>query len=83
MVVTTVGAVGGEGWAPAGEGLIVAAHRRGGVLASVSRARMIKGPGAAGGVFLGALGRGVSKSLAVGTLGVSVSPPSFFDLEAF
>jgi len=35
----------------------------------------------AGGVFLGALGRGVSESVAVGALGVVVSLRHFLDLE--
>jgi len=43
---------------------------------------MIKGIVGAGMVFLGAIGRGVSKSVAVGTLGVVVSLRCFFHLEA-
>ena len=34
-------------------------------------------------MFLGAMGRGVSKCIAVGTLGVLVSLDRFLDLEAF
>ena len=37
----------------------------------------------AGGVFLGTSGRGVSKSVAAGTLGISVSLCRCHDLEAF
>ena len=54
----------------------------GGVLTSVSRASIMKGTVGAGRVFLGALGRSVSKLIAVGTLGVSVSLYHFFNLEA-
>jgi len=44
---------------------------------------MMKGTLGAGGVLLGASGRGVSKVLAVGPLGVAVSLRRFLDLEAF
>ena len=73
---------GGGGWAPAVDSLGVAALGAGGVLPSVSRASMMKRTVWGGGVFLGALGRGVSKSVAVGILGVAVSLRCLFDLEA-
>jgi len=41
----------------------------------------MKGTVCAGGVFLGASGRGVSKPVAVGALGVAVSLRRFLDLE--
>jgi len=81
MVVTTVGAVGGGGGAAAGDGLEVAALGASGVLASVGRASMMKRTVGAGGVFLSASGRGVSKPVAVGALGVAVSLRGFLDLE--
>jgi len=43
---------------------------------------MMKRTVGACGVFLGAEGRGVSKSVAVGTLGVAVSLRRFLDLES-
>jgi len=81
VVVTTVGAVGGGGGAAAGDGLGVAALGACGVLASVSGASMMKRTVGTGGVFLGASGRGVSKPIAVGALGVAVSLRRFLDLE--
>jgi len=42
---------------------------------------MMKGTVGAGGVFLGASGKGVSESVTVGTLGVAVSLHRFFNLE--
>jgi len=44
---------------------------------------MMKRTVGAGGVFLGALVRGVSKSVAVGALCVVVSLRAYLDLEAF
>jgi len=81
VVITTVGAVVGRGGAAAGDGLGVAALGACGVLASVSRASMMKRAVGAGGVFLGASGRGVSKPIAVGALGVAVRLPRFLDYE--
>ena len=81
MVVTTVRAVGGGGWAAAGDGLGVATLGAGDVLASVSRASMIKQTVGAGGLLLGASGTGVSESIAVGALGVAISFRRFLDLE--
>jgi len=81
MVVTIVGVVGGGGGAEAGDGLGVAAFGAGGGLASMSRASMMKGTVGAGGVLLGALGRGVSESIAVGALGVAVSLRRFRNFE--
>ena len=63
MVVTRVGRVGRGGGAAAGDGLGVAALGALGVLASVSRSSMMKRTVWAGGVFLGASGRGVSESI--------------------
>ena len=83
MVVTTVGGVGRGRRAAAGDGLGVAALGGGGVLAYVSRASLMKRTVGAGGVFLGAPGRSVSKSVAVGTLGVPASLRCFLDPEWF
>ena len=80
VVVTRVGAVGGGGWAAAGDGLGVAALGAGWVLACVSCPSMMKGTGRAGGMFQGVSGRGVSKWVAVGRLGISVSLRGFLDL---
>ena len=81
MVVTAVWAVGGEGGAAAGDGLGIAALGACGVLASLSRASMMKHTEGAGGVFLGASGMGMSESIVVGALGVAVSLRCFLDLE--
>jgi len=81
VVVTTVGAMGGGGGAATGDGLGVAAIGAGGVLASMSRASMMKCTVGAGGVFLGASGKGMAKSIAVGPLGVLVSLRRFLDFE--
>jgi len=82
VVVTTVGAVWGSGGAAARNCLGVATLGAGGILASVSRASIMKRTVWAGGVFLGASGRGVSKVVAVVTLGVVVSLRRLLDLEA-
>jgi len=68
----------GGGWAAAGERFEVAALWTGGLLASVSRASMMKRTVWAGVVFLGALGRVGSKSVTVGALRVAVSLHRFF-----
>ena len=81
MVITTFGAVGGGGGPPSRDSPGVAALVAGGVLASVSRASMMKCTIGACAVFLGASGSGVAKSVAVGTLGVAVSLRRFLDLE--
>jgi len=81
VVVTTVGAVGAGGEASAGDSLGVTALGVCGVLAFVSRASMMKRTVGTGGMFLGASGRGVSKPIAVGALGVAVSLPCLLDLE--
>jgi len=83
VVVTTVEALGGGGGAAAGDGLVVPALGAGGVLPSMCRVSMTKRTVATGGVFLGAFGRGLSKPVAVGALGVAVSLCLFFDLETF
>jgi len=80
-VVTPVGAKGGRGGAATGDGLGVAALGACGVLIYVSRARMMKRTVGAGGVFLGASGRGVSESVTVGALGIAVSLRRFLDFE--
>jgi len=76
-----LGQWGGGGGAATGDSLGVAALGAGGVLASMSRARMMKRTVGAGGVFLGVSGRGVSEIIAVGALGVAVSFRRFLDLE--
>jgi len=81
VVVPTVGAVGRGGGAATREGLRVAALGAGGVLASMSRASMMKRTVEAGGVLLGASGRSVSESIAVGALGLAVSLRCFLDFK--
>ena len=81
MVVVTVRVVGVGSGAAGGDCLEVATLGAVGVLASVGRMSMMKGTEGAGGVFLGASGRGVSKSIAVGALGVAVSLARFLDLK--
>jgi len=81
VVVTTVGAVGGGAGAAARDGLAVAAFGECGVLPSVSQASMMKRTVGAGGVLLGASGRGVSESIAVGALGVPVSLRHILNLK--
>ena len=83
MAVTTGGTVRGGGAAAAREGLGVPALGAGGVLASVSRASMMKHTVGACGMLPDASGRGVSKSVADGALGLAVSLCRFLDLEAF
>jgi len=83
MVVPTVGAVMGPGGAAVGEGWGVITLGAGGLLTSVSGVCMMKRTVGAGGVFLGALGRGVSKSVAVCELYITVSQRCFLDLELF
>jgi len=83
VVIATVRAVGGGGGAAVGDCLRVSALGACRVLASVGRASMMKHTGGAGRVFLGASGRGVSKSVAVGALGERVCLHHFLDLEAF
>jgi len=81
MVIATVGAVGGGRGAAVGDGFGVATFGAGGVLATVGRTSMMKCTVWAGGVLLGASGIGVSKSIAVGALGVAVSLGHFLDFE--
>jgi len=81
MVVTAVGTVGRGAGAAAGEGFAVTAVGAGGVLASMSRARVMKRTVGAGGVFLDASGSGVSESVEVGALGVAVSLRRFLDID--
>jgi len=82
VVVTTVRAVGVGDGAAAGDGLGVTALGAGGVLAYVSQASMMKRRVGAGAVFLGASGRDVSKSVAVGTLGIARGFRRVFNLES-
>ena len=74
---------GGGGGTAGGARLEIAALGGRGVLASVSRASMMKRTLGADEVFLGALGSGVSKPIAVGALGVAVSLRCFLDFEPF
>jgi len=83
MEVTTFGAVWGGCWAAAGEGFGVTYFWAGEVLALVSRPSIVKGTAGAGGVFLGASGRGVSESVAVRTLCVAARLCHLFDLVVF
>jgi len=81
MVVAAVGAVGRGRGAAVRDGLGVASLGAGRGLTSVCRTRMMKPTVGAGGMFLGASGRGVSESIAVGALGVAVSLHRFLDFE--
>jgi len=83
VVITTVRARRGGGRALVRNNFGVTAFGAGGVLVSVSRASMMKRRGGAGGVFLGASGRGMSESVAVGTLDVAVSLVFFSTLRRF
>ena len=83
MAVTAARAVGGAGGAAVGDGLGVTARGAGGVLANVGRANIMKGTIGAGGVFPPRPESGLSKSVAVGALRVSVSLCRFLDLQAF
>ena len=74
---------GGGGWAAPGDGPLVSSLGAGGVLAAISRTSMMKWAIWARGVFLGACGRCVSVSVAVGALGVAVGLDDFFDFAAF
>ena len=82
MVAAAVGALGGGLVAPR-DGLLVSSLGTGGVLASMGRMSMKKSAIWTRGVFLGASGRCVSVSVAVGALGVAVGLDDFFDLAAF
>jgi len=75
------GSGGGGGGAAAVDGLGIAALGAGGVLASMSRASMMKRTVGAGRVFLGESGGGVAESIAVGALGVAISLRRFLDFE--
>ena len=83
MVVATFGAVGGGGGAASRDGSLVPFFGAGGVLASMGRTSMMKCAIWARGVLLGASGRCVSVSVAVGALGVAVGLDDSFDLAAF
>jgi len=80
VVITTVAAMGGRGRATGWDWLIVSAPGTGGILASVSRASMMKRTNGARGVDGGASLMGVSVSPAVSTLGVSGGGERKFDL---
>ena len=81
MVITADWAVGRASGAAAIDYLGVAALGACGVLASVSRASMMKRTRGAGGVFLSASGKGVSELIAVGALGLAVRLWCFLNLE--
>ena len=83
MVATAVGAVGGGGWAAARDGPGVASLGAGWVLASVCRTSMVKRTEGARGVGLLASLGGVSETVAVGALSVSVSVDGFLNLDPF
>ena len=82
MVAATVGAVGGGGRAAPGDGFLVSPLGAGGVLATMGRKSMMKCAIWARGVLLGASGRCVSVSVAVGALGVAVGLDDSLDLSA-
>ena len=81
MVVTALGTVGRGRGAAVRDGLGVTSLGAGGILASVCCTSMMKRTIGAGGVFLGASGRGVYQLIAVGALGVTGSLRRFLDLE--
>ena len=83
VVAAAVGAVGGGGRAAPGDGLLMSTLGAGGVLAAMGRTSMMKCAIWARVVFLGASGRCVSVSIAVGALGVTVGLDDFLDLGAF
>ena len=83
VVAAAVGTVGGGGWAASRDWPVVAPLGGGGVLAPMRRTSMMKCAIWAGGVFLGASGRYVSVSVAVGALGIAVCLDDSFDLAAF
>jgi len=83
VVVPTVGPVGRGGGAAVWDGLGVGALGAVGVLPLLVRESMMKRTVGGGGVFLGVSGRGVSKSVAIDALGVTVSLRRFLDLGAF
>ena len=64
------------------EGPGVASLGAGGVLLSLYQASVLKGTIGAGGVFLGASGRGVSEAVAVAGLGVATILRHFRDLDS-
>jgi len=81
VVVAAVRAVGGGRRIAIRDGSGVPSLWAGRVLASVYRTSMMKRTIGAGGVFLGASGRGVSKAVAVGALAVTGGLGRFLDLE--
>ena len=83
MVAAAVGAVGGGGRAAPRDGFLASSLWAGRVLAAIGRTSMMKCAIWARGVFLGASGRCVSVSVAIGALGVTVGQDDFFDLAAF
>ena len=82
VVAATVGAVGGGGGATPGDRFLVPSFGTGGVLAPMGRMSMMKCAVRACRVFLGASGRCVSKSVAVGALGISIGLDDPFDFPA-
>ena len=82
MVAAAVGAAGGGGREAPRDGFLVSSLGTGGVLAAMGRTSMMKCAIWARGVFLGASGRCVSVSVAVGALGVAVGLDDFFDFAA-
>ena len=82
MVRAAVGAVGRGGGTAPGDQPLVASSGVDWVLAPMRQTSIMKCTKGARGVLLGASGRCVSVSVAVGALGVSVGLDNFFDFAA-
>ena len=83
MVAAAVGAVGGGGRAAPRDGVLVSSLGTGGVLAAMGRTSMMKCAIWERGVLLGASGRCVTVSVAVGALGVAVGLDDSLDFASF
>ena len=83
VVVPTVGAVRRGAGAEVEQGLVCATLGAGRVLVAGGRAGMMKRTPGRSGVFLGASGRGVSKSVAVGTFPLAVRLGRFLSWAVF
>ena len=80
VVAAPVGEVGGGGWTTPRDGLLVSSLRAGGALAAMGPTSIMNCAIWARRVLLGASGRCVSVSIAIGALGVAVGLDDFFDL---